>query len=111
MATTTVLEALKGVNAYPIPQRTFEEYALRRGITLSESATQEVLCSKAYNLVVADLLSWLALAPNISQGGQSYAFNEEQRAAFRRRAFALYREFGEEGGAPKTIFGYKGSRL
>lgn len=107
----TVLESLKGVNAYPIPVRTLDEVALNRGLTLSATCTQETLRGEAYNLATADLLLWLANAPNISQGGQSYTFSEEQRSALRRRAYALYKEFGDEGGAPKTTFGYKGSRL
>ena len=109
---TTVLESLKGVNAYPIPVRTLDEVALNRGLSLSDTATQETLRGAGFNLALADLLLWLASAPNITQGGQSYSFSDEQRSDLRRRAYALYREFGDEGGAaPKTTFGYKGSRL
>lgn len=109
----TILEALKGVNAYPIPLRTIDEVALDRGLTLSDTATKEVVRGAGYSLAVADLLLWLAVAPDISQGGQSYSFTDEQRASFRRRAYALYREWGDEGGGntPRATFGYKGSRL
>lgn len=108
----TVLEALKGVNAYPVPLRTIVEIAERRGLPLTEETTQESLKGKAHNLAVADLLLWLAFAPNITQGGQSYSFTDEQRMQFRNRANALYDEFAEdEAGTPKPIYGYKGSRL
>ncbi len=109
----TILEALKGVNAYPIPVRTIDETALHRGLMLSDTATPEAVGGAGYNLAVADLLLWLAAAPDISQGGQSYSFTDEQRASFRRRAYSLYREWGDEGGGnvPKSTFGYKGSRL
>jgi len=109
----TVLEALKGINAYPIPQRTITEICARRGCSLSEEATKEVLHGTAFNLAFADLLCWLALAPNITQGGQSYSFSDEQRTQFRNRANSLYADFGaaDEQGTPKTIYGYKGSRL
>lgn len=109
----TVLESLKGVNAYPVPLRTLLEISERWNIPLTDEATQEVLKGKAYNLAVADLLLWLSLAPNITQGGQSYSFTDEQRTQFRNRSNSLYKDFGAENetGASKPIYGYKGSRL
>ena len=108
----TILEALKGVNAYPVPLRTLVENAERRGLDLSAEATKELLNGANYNLVVADLLLWLSFAPEISQGGQSFSFSDEQRVQLRNRANALYREFdATEAGTPKPIYGYKGNRL
>lgn len=109
----TVLESLKGINAYPIPLRTLTSVAGKRGLQLTADAAQEIQKSKAYNLAVADLLMWLSDAPDISQGGQSYSFSDEQRKEFRNRANSLYRDFGadNEAGTPKPIYGYKGSRL
>lgn len=107
----TILETLKGVNAYPVPLRTLDGVAEDRGLTLTDEATREVMRGRAYNLALADLLLWLAYAPNISQGGQSYSFTDEQRTQFRNRARGLYEEFGEESAATKPIYGYKGDRL
>lgn len=108
----TILEALKGVNAYPVPLRTLVENAERRGLDLSAEATKELLNGANYNLVVADLLLWLSFAPDISQGGQSFSFSDEQRVQLRNRANALYKEFdATEAGTPKPIYGYKGNRL
>ncbi len=107
----TTLEALKSVNAYPIPLRTIYEVAQRRGVVLDEECTFEIIRSNAYNLAYADLLMWLSFAPQISQGGQSYSFTDEQRLDFRDRANELYVEYDEEDKAPKARFGYKGSRL
>lgn len=107
----TVLESLKGISAYPIPLRTLVESAKRRGLILDEEASQERITSKVYKVVKADLLSWLALAPNITQGGQSFSFTDEQRQQFRNQAKALYDECGEVSIASKPIYGYKGSRL
>ena len=107
----TILETLKGVSAYPVPLRTFVETAELRGLSLTESATQEVMLGKAYKLAKADLLLWLSLAPNITQGGQSFSFTDEERVQFRNQAKALYDEFGEVSAATKPIYGYKGSRL
>lgn len=109
----TVLEALRGVNAYPVPLRTITAVAEKRGVSLADEATQEVLRCKEYNLAVADILLWLSTAPDVSQGGQSYSFTDEQRREFRNRANSLYDDFGanDEAGTPKPIYGYKGSRL
>lgn len=109
----TVLESLKGVNAYPIPLRTLSGIMERRGLSPTDEATQAVQRGAKYNLAVADLLMWLALAPDISQGGQSFGFTDEQRQQFRNRANRLLDEFGDaaELEANKPIYGYKGSRL
>ena len=107
----TILETLKGVSAYPIPLRTLVETAEKRGVALTDTATQEVMVGKAYKLTKADLLLWLSLAPNIGQGGQSFSFTDEQRQQFRNQAKALYDECGEVSAASKPIYGYKGSRL
>lgn len=107
-----VIEALKGVNAYPIPLRTLFETAEKRGLDLDGEATGEVLKGKAYNLAEADLFLWLSFAPDISQGGQSFSFTDEQRTRLRNQAKALYGEFDPDGDASqKPIYGYKGSRL
>lgn len=107
----TVLETLKSVSAYPVPLRTLVETAEKRGVVLTDTATQEAMVGKAYKLAKADLLLWLSLAPNIGQGGQSYSFTDEQRQQFRNQAKALYDECGEVSAATKPLYGYKGSRL
>lgn len=107
----TILESLKSVNAYPVPLRTLVEIAERRGLSLTSEATQADMRGKDYKLATADLLLWLSLAPNISQGGQSYSFTDEQRQQFRNRANALFDEFGEETSSVQPTYGYKGSRL
>lgn len=107
----TILESLKSVNAYPVPLRTLVEISERRGLSLTSEAAQADLRGKNYKLATADLLLWLSLAPNISQGGQSYSFTDEQRQQFRNMANALFDEFGEETSSVQPTYGYKGSRL
>lgn len=107
----TNLDALKSVNAYPIPLRTLVETAERRNISLTDDASQESLNSKEYRLAKADLLLWLSLAPNITQGGQSYSFTDEQRKQFRKDAQAIYDELEPGANAVVATFGYKGDRL
>lgn len=106
----TVLTSLRAVNAYPIPQSFFEATAVSRGLDLTAEITQEALNSKAYRLAYADALMWLSQAPDVSQGGQSYSFDNEQRLKFRNMALSIYGEY-KESNAPKTTFGYKGDRF
>lgn len=108
----TLLDALKAVSAYPVPLRTLDKVATHRGIVLTAEATQGALHGQEYNLAKADLLLWLSLAPDVSQGGQSYSFTEEQRKQLKAEAYDLYDKFAEvEADKPKPIYGYKGTRL
>lgn len=107
----TVLEALKGISAYPVPKYTLVEITTRRGIHLTDMATPDVLSGKKFRLSRADVLLWLSLAPNIAQGGQSYSFTDEQRMRFRNEAKAIFGELGENGTGGGVTYGYKGSRL
>lgn len=107
----TVLDSLRSVNAYPIPLRTLVETAESRGLSPSEEATQEVLQSSDYRLATADLMLWLSLAPDVSQGGISYSFTDEQRKLLRMSANNIYKELDKEVAEMKSIFGYKGERL
>lgn len=107
----TYLDALKSVNAYPIPLRTLVETAERRNISLTAKTTQESMLNKDYRLAKADLLLWLSLAPNISQGGQSFSFTDEERKQMRRQAQDIYNELEPQTNAGCVTFGYKGDRL
>lgn len=105
-------EALLGISGYPIPARTIEAIALRRGVDLEMSAERDTINGYEFRGAEADLLMWLSRAPSISQGGQSYSLSEEQRKDFRRRAQALYAELGESGAnASGVSYGYKGENL
>lgn len=106
----TLLSSVQAVNAYPVPQSFIVTAAAKRGLDLNAEITQEALNSREYRLVYADVLMWLSAAPNISQGGQSYSFNDDQRMKFRNEALDIYGELDEDN-APKTTYGYKGSRL
>lgn len=106
----TLLSSLQAINAYPVPQSFFEATAASLGLDLKAEITQEALNSKAYRLARADVLMWLSEAPNVSQGGQSYTFDEDQRRKFSNKALAIYDELAEDN-SPKTNYGYKGSRL
>ena len=112
-AVKTTFDALIGVTGYPVPRRSVEAIALRRGLDLLAGPTQETMVSAEFRLCEADMLMWLYRAPNVSQGGQSYNFTEEQRRDFRRRALAIYDSLGDTGDAAGASiqYGYKGDRL
>ena len=109
----TVNEAFRSINAYPIPDRTIQEVCERRGLDPCSEAGVSVLDGADFRLAKADLLLWLSYAPNVSQGGQSYSFSDEQREQMRGQASGLYKDFGEDGQTDKvyTRYGYKGNRL
>ena len=108
----TIADALKGISAYPVPERTLVGLATARGLFLADDATREALRGRAYRLTSADLLVWLSQAPNISQGGQTYSFSDEQRKSLRSQASAIYNELGEaNGSSARPTFGYKGTNL
>ena len=103
----TIVESLRALSAYPIPMQTLVVIAEGRGLFPCDAVEQ----TSSYHLAEADVYMWLSNAPDVSQGGQSFSFSEEQRRNLRSRAMAIYNETGETKTIRKTIFGYKGSRL
>lgn len=104
----TIVESLKALNAYPIPMGALISIAEGRMLSPYDTADAD---STAYKLAKADVYMWLSNAPDVSQGGQSYSFSEEQRRAFHQHASAIYNAEGDTTQPKRTIYGYKGSRL
>jgi hypothetical protein len=109
----TILESLKSISGYPIPNRTLTDISVKRGLALEDEATDDVLKSASYRLSKADVMMWVSFAPNVSQGGESYDMLYSDRQQLRAQANAIYGELGDEAYITenKTKFGYKGSRL
>lgn len=109
----TILQTLQTLNAYPVPPQVIEASAVRWQLDLTPEATTDLMQTDAYLLVKADVLEWLAAAPNITQGGQSYSLNDDTRTQYqqyarRLRNMVTVQPDGLDNG---TIYGYKGSRL
>lgn len=104
----TVLESLKSVSSYPVPQATLTRVAGRRGLPLNAEATVSVLSSQTYRLAEADLMKWLAKAPNVSEGGVSFSFSSDERKSFNSEAESVYAEYGE---GEQIEYGYIGDSL
>lgn len=109
----TIAQSLQTLNAYPLPPYIVEQVCIARGIDTEGELVKSTLKSPKYILAEADIFRWLAQAPNVSQGGQSYNFTDAQRADFKRQAIRRYKEQGEETELQslRTTYGYKGSRL
>lgn len=112
---STVLELLKGISNYPVPMRTIDRIALKRGVDLNTEATSEIITSKEYELSEADVMRFISTAPNVSQAGISFDTLVSDRNALRVQANLVYKKYGDEmyqpDGEIKAKFGYKGDRL
>lgn len=105
----TLSDYLRGLTNYPVPEEALQSILSKRGLDGKSPMTDDkLLC-----LVTADLYSWVALAPDISQGGQSYSMLYSVREYYRKRARELYQAGGEpvEEVKAKVQYGYKGERL
>lgn len=105
----TLSEYLRGLTNYPVSEEALQSILSKRGLDGKRTMTDDkLLC-----LVTADLYSWLSLAPDISQGGQSYSLSDNIREYYRKRARELYQAGGEpvEEVKAKVRYGYKGERL
>lgn len=108
----TISDVLKGINAYPIPTATLEAISVVRGLTLNAPFTKAIAESNAFKLAKADVYAYLAKAPNVSQGGQSYSFDEATRKKLSAMADAIYDEVGDpEAKVAAVSYGYKGKSL
>lgn len=104
-----VVEALKAISSYPIPQRTLDRVAVERGLQQDQDMTSQIFTTKEYKLATADLMDWLSNAPNISEGGVSFSLSQQERESFKRKAKAVYQEY--EIGTESINYGYVGTEL
>lgn len=102
--------ALRSVSMYPIPSETLAGLAARRGLDLRRGM-EGLFEDRAFLLTLADVYRWLAAAPAVSQGGQSFSFTEWERRGLAAEARRIYREQGVDAGAAGSPYGYKGEML
>lgn len=106
-----VLKSLKSLSGYPIPLATIKDVADEVGLDIDVELTQEIRNSKEFKRAKAQVYFFLSEAPNVSQGGISYSFSEEERRRFRLRAESILDEIGDSGIASGVEYGYKGEEL
>jgi hypothetical protein len=108
----TVLESLKDISGFPVPDSTIESMAIKREINLSDTVTKTIIVSNNYRLVKADILLWVSFAPNINQEGISFDISDSDRESLRKMANAVYKELGDDAYIKENVgYGYKGDRL
>lgn len=106
-----VLQSLKSLSGYPIPLATIKDVADEVGLDIDVELTQEIRNSKEFKRAKAQVYFFLSEVPNVSQGGISYSFSEEERRRFRLRAENILDEIGDSGIASGVEYGYKGEEL
>lgn len=103
-----IIESLKSLTAYPVPTATLINICDEVGLDSQNEADSATRKAKAYNRAKAHVYSFLAEAPNVSQGGISYSFSEDERSRFRKRAAAILEELGDDPSQGTNIGGYIG---
>lgn len=106
-----VLQSLKSLSGYPIPLATIQDAADESRIGTDAELTQELRESKEFKRAQARVYFFLSEAPNVSQGGITYSFSDEDRRRFRLRAESILDEIGDSGSSFGVEYGYKGEYL
>lgn len=107
----TILESLKSLSGYPLPQLSLENVVEEAGLTASQGITAAVRRSASYKRAKARVYLMLAEAPDVSQGGISYSFSDEDKKQFRIQAQALLDEVGDDTSAVSDNYGWMGENL
>lgn len=106
-----IINVIKSITYYPLPQNVVEKFAIERSLDLSAEYTAVIAQSTTYKGVLADVYRWLSLAPSaISENGVTISFTKDDKMRFDELANGLYEEIGE-GQNVKVKYGYKGSRF
>lgn len=90
-----VLQSLRSLSAYPIPSVTLTDIAEGAGLATDTEITTVIRSGAAYKRACARVYMFLADAPNVSQGGQSYSFSEDERRRFASRANGILEDIGD----------------
>ena len=104
----TTTESLKSLTAYPVPATTLVNIAEEAGIEPEATADAQLRASRGFKKAKALLYFFLAEAPNVSQGGISYSFSEDERSRFKKRAEAILKDIAEEDPTMVAAGGYIG---
>ena len=106
----TVIDALRTMTAYPVPDAVLNRVLLRRGLSAADEMTADTMDTEAYELACADVMIYLSTAPSVSQNGISFSVSAEVQQRLRNQADGIYRKYGNTA-AGRVKFGYVGSRL
>lgn len=108
---SAIVRYLGSLSSYPIPQATLQNIALSVGLDIDKPLWQDVLNSRELKKAMAKVYFWLAVAPDVSQGGISFSFTEYERTRLRQEAQAILDELGEGDDGNGVSYGYMGEDL
>lgn len=91
--------AIKAMSSYPIPAATIENIIEEAGLDAEADFTKEMRASDQFKMAKALTYAFLSEAPNITQGGISYTFSEDERSRFQKKSSNLLAELGEDEGS------------
>ena len=105
----TVRESLLAISNYPIPDAFLQSIGDEVGLDI----TQDLLDTPTVSLnrVRARAYLFLAMAPNISEGGVSISFTAAEKKYFLDLARRYADLAGETGLFPGPAYGYKGQNI
>lgn len=103
-----ISELLKSINPYPIPANVIMKAGIKHGLDIETEAGPETINSKEYKLAEADIYTYLAGAPNISQNGITFSFTEDERTHFLNIASSIRKEEGVQDPSTGQGYGYMG---
>lgn len=90
-------KALISLTNYPIPMPVIENIMDSEGLDAETTETsKELRNGAAFKRCTAAVYSFLAKAPNVSQGGISYSFSEDERKRFAQIASSILSELGDQ---------------
>ena len=104
----TVLESLRALTNYPIPEAAFEAIGIESGLDLGAELSS--IPDRALLRARSRLYLFLAMAPNVSEGGVSISYSASERAYYMNLAKKLA-ELADDGLIPKVSYGYKGENI
>lgn len=108
----TIFNALRTLSGYPLSTDTYTMAIMVAGLNANEEATTEVMNSKAFRYATANVYRALSEAPNVSQGGVSYTFSEDDRKRLVNRAAHILNSLGKDAADELGVnFGYQGEDL
>ena len=100
--------AIKAMSSYPIPAATIENIIDEAGLDPGAEITKEIRASDPFKKAKALTYAFLAEAPNITQGGISYTFSEDERSRFAKKSNSLLAELEEDEAGTAIPCGYIG---
>ena len=104
-----ISEKILSITAVPVPIANITAIGSEVGIT-PETEDSEVQ-PRVLNRFYAKVFLFLAMTPNISEGGVSITFSETQRSLFLRQARHYAMLSGDKNLVPGPSYGYVGENL